>query len=1190
MPGERGVISLLFAILITGTALYLPRASSAPAATALASSRVAAAQQAPAASSGAAAREGATGTITPTTEQLRQVAQTHGDAITVIAEHFAVPTGPDPAWFLTETLEPRPISEELTRRRVERIRSLKRAITRDGGVPPVAFLIATVPDPIDSNARWQFDPTYDSLQRAISASGYSLARFYIPDLDLTRNPDTDARAVNRLHERMPGVVLFTNGSRLLVLFLVFETATSGVHQEAFRQAVWTLAHWSEEQTTPPEVRIVGPMFSGSIPSMGRAMESIRSALPNPNVRYRVITGAATNAGNREQLSSIVRTELSYRTTVLNDEELLMALATFFEGRVERNRMAMLVESNTAYGSALRTVLQRRGLCTEGCAVLPFPLHISRLRGIPAAASPTAAPSDLTRNVPLLLDEPVLPRDQLPPMSPRLTSSSTDVALAGILATINREHLSVVGLFATDARDKLFLAQQISLRSPDTMIFTIEGDVLLAHSDYRQYTHGMIVAASYPLFTGTQLWSPTATGAEARHQFVSTSAHGVYNAAVAILNYDDRGAPSNPQAPPLIDYRQDGSDVRHGPFAWISVVGRDGIWPLHRDALCHPGPGVECERAAAYTQSIQAPGREADASLSPDRPIHPSPWLLALFIALEVFVLAHVLWWRTRGQTPPTVAWWASADQRRRRRGFVLAVTCLVVLAFTQFLTLVLINGHNRVLADYGPSVGTAPQSLWRWETTENGSALLIGLASEYVGALLLGLLVVVTVATAVRAVNLNVRSLSHRKALLLGILAGAGLGIVLPYATDGLLGSQPLTLLNRGLQPFNGVSPFAPVFILLIAAYAWPAAQLARVAGPSLVDLPDTQDSRLADLAIGNFVRLLRHAQDAIVHPVLHSWNWVWVACAIVVGALFTYVQGLQTTERALYDFFYVGAWVLLQALVCIALAQHFRLWRATKHLLKGLALHPMVDAYKDVPRDLFANRLPPRGPRLIHLQHAATAQAMFASRAAPIGADLSAIQVPGLQATLKTDLAVRGRNIAESATWTELVADMRVLVPWVPLFRDRLTSDPSRGLADTGQSWNAAAERYLAIPIALMLRDLTARLVRGVYAIFAGLVLLLAYQVSFPAYPRRAMMAVTWAYVFVGVSTAIAMVVSIERDAVMSRLSGTSAGKIEWDAAFLQRTVLPLIFALLTLFAVQFPGAGNTVLNWLQPMQTALP
>jgi hypothetical protein len=252
-----------------------------------------------------------------------------------------------------------------------------------------------------------------------------------------------------------------------------------------------------------------------------------------------------------------------------------------------------------------------------------------------------------------------------------------------------------------------------------------------------------------------------------------------------------------------------------------------------------------------------------------------------------------------------------------------------------------------------------------------------------------------------------------------------------------------------------------------------------------------------------------------------------------------------------------------------------------------------MVDVYRHVPRELFSNRLPPRGPRLIHLQHAATAQAVFTSRAATIGAPAEAVQAPLLQATLDCELSA-GCQIAESATWTQLLSDMRVLIPWVPLFRPRMTvstagASPAAS-GDSQPSWDVAAERFLAIPIALMLRELASRIVRGVYTIFAALVLLLAYQVSFPAYPRRAMVAITWVYVLVGVCTAIATVVSFERDAVMSRLAGTSAGKIEWDAAFLQRTLIPLLFALLTVFAVQFPGAGGTLLQWLRPMQTALP
>jgi hypothetical protein len=71
--------------------------------------------------------------------------------------------------------------------------------------------------------------------------------------------------------------------------------------------------------------------------------------------------------------------------------------------------------------------------------------------------------------------------------------------------------------------------------------------------------------------------------------------------------------------------------------------------------------------------------------------------------------------------------------------------------------------------------------------------------------------------------------------------------------------------------------------------------------------------------------------------------------------------------------------------------------------------------------------------------------------------------------------------------------------------------------------------------------------------------------------------------------STVMWTIVGTERDAVLSRLAG-SLGKIEWDAAFVQRTLIPLVFTLLTLFAVQFPDLGNTLLGWLRPVQTALP
>ena len=85
-------------------------------------------------------------------------------------------------------------------------------------------------------------------------------------------------------------------------------------------------------------------------------------------------------------------------------------------------------------------------------------------------------------------------------------------------------------------------------------------------------------------------------------------------------------------------------------------------------------------------------------------------------------------------------------------------------------------------------------------------------------------------------------------------------------------------------------------------------------------------------------------------------------------------------------------------------------------------------------------------------------------------------------------------------------------------------------------------------------------------------------------------MLVVTWMYVAIGVGTALATVISAERDAVLSHLAGTTPGKIEWDSAFIARAIIPLLFAVFTLMATQFPAAGDLFLRWLKPVQTALP
>jgi hypothetical protein len=229
--------------------------------------------------------------------------------------------------------------------------------------------------------------------------------------------------------------------------------------------------------------------------------------------------------------------------------------------------------------------------------------------------------------------------------------------------------------------------------------------------------------------------------------------------------------------------------------------------------------------------------------------------------------------------------------------------------------------------------------------------------------------------------------------------------------------------------------------------------------------------------------------------------------------------------------------------------------WRDFKALLKALAVHPLAETFRRVPRELFANRLPAHRPRLIHLQHAVNA-------GVAMGADMT-----DAQRQLTKDLQTPGTDVADSETWRLILTRAAATNPV-----------------------NDQAKLFLLMPCALVIRDFGTRVACNIYVLFGGLFALVMYQMSFRAYPRGIMLGVTWFYVVAGIAVALSAIVSAERDVVLSYLSGTEPGKIQWDSVFITRTVLPLLFALFTLFAMQFPDAGGMLLRWLRPVQTALP
>jgi hypothetical protein len=177
----------------------------------------------------------------------------------------------------------------------------------------VQFIIATIPDPIDSHAGWQFDPTMAAIEEAAGANEFVLDRFYIPDADTEAPTRAGATAAaSALHESQPGVVLFRSTARpcdpagplvqsLTVVFVVTETPTAGINGKAFAAAVRAVTSWDSPipapapgnakcdrehpggpfvgPMTPDPLLILGPYFSGTSPFPG-------ARIGRPEVRNR----------------------------------------------------------------------------------------------------------------------------------------------------------------------------------------------------------------------------------------------------------------------------------------------------------------------------------------------------------------------------------------------------------------------------------------------------------------------------------------------------------------------------------------------------------------------------------------------------------------------------------------------------------------------------------------------------------------------------------------------------------------------------------------------------------------------------------------------------------------------------------------------------------------------------------------
>ena len=252
------------------------------------------------------------------------------------------------------------------------------------------FLIVLIPDPDGKSMSHEFDSTLSAVLRATESAGYVAVRYWFPWEPPTRDQSKDETKPTHFEatlagplsvngtvvkkeesneEGQPGGVLCRRVSRskrtknesnrsenqLLMVLLVPETPIWGVDKTRLGQAFKIVDNYRElhypDGSAP--IRIVGPNFSGSIPSMVMEMQTWPGPDDTCRPRFVIYNGAALEPQLGVLREAFPDVQVTFRSTVHNTWTLVKALRKFtLETSISDTcpiRRAVLTESNTVFG-------------------------------------------------------------------------------------------------------------------------------------------------------------------------------------------------------------------------------------------------------------------------------------------------------------------------------------------------------------------------------------------------------------------------------------------------------------------------------------------------------------------------------------------------------------------------------------------------------------------------------------------------------------------------------------------------------------------------------------------------------------------------------------------------------------------------------------------------------------------------
>jgi hypothetical protein len=495
-----------------------------------------------------------------------------------------------------------------------------RQVARDK-VPQLKFVIALLPDPVHTHLPVLFDQFATAVQEGAQDEKYDFDGSWLPWDDDDRHYPllADEKIVNYEKERkedQPGIILFrktlpcdkTSGKvpcepvskgyfEGLAVFVVGEDATHGIHRDQFRNAVaWLRALEPKTADDCARVAILGPTFSGSLPSLGLLLSETGTAAqldfggssgrcrlleqdagttshPNGNANgakagqpaqalaektepggestlalkhLAVYSGSVSGDSSVAAFTNRFGYQVKFHSFVHSDAEVLNAFSKFMQNAqptFDWRKLAIISEDETAYGRTGGGLeLSNKDKSPVKILELYYPRDISAVRGAYQTKSlfngdVNSQSSDAQRtSLPTDLADPSgKVHDSIVSFGGNQTPLAQEAFLLRIVAALREFDAQYIILRSSNTLDQLFLTNFLRRTYPDGRIVILSSDLMFVRERGATGLSGAMTLSTYPLFPLVRDWTEHPLLPASDRIFGTDTAEGTYIALRLLLN-------------------------------------------------------------------------------------------------------------------------------------------------------------------------------------------------------------------------------------------------------------------------------------------------------------------------------------------------------------------------------------------------------------------------------------------------------------------------------------------------------------------------------------------------------------------------------------------------------------------------------------------------------------------------------